>query len=201
MRYLFLIAALVLGGAPALAGGGDKLLYRCSNIQIIVNFHRDKMELIVDEIEYKLQRTISAGGARYVSDGIELWNVGNKIQLTFFGEVLPECLPQESALNGEWIVERIVSDDASGASVRFEDGIVSGDTGCNRFRSEIAFKAAEIQVGPVSLTRQLCPQQKMEQESRFLSGLEKIRQFSFAEPARAILSAGDGTELFQLKRK
>lgn len=58
-------------------------------------------------------------------------------------------------------------------TVRFEDGTVSGDAGCNRFHGTYARDGAQLRVdAAMATTRKHCPDEIMQQEREFLAALQ-----------------------------
>ncbi len=62
----------------------------------------------------------------------------------------------------------------------FETGNVSGRSGCNRYFGAIAGAAPdELEIGPLGVTKMLCPEPLMAVESRFLGALESATRYGF----------------------
>jgi len=56
-------------------------------------------------------------------------------------------------------------------TLEFEDGKVSGDSGCNRFHGSFAVAGNALTIGPLATTRMACDGESMVQEQQFLAAL------------------------------
>jgi heat shock protein HslJ len=60
------------------------------------------------------------------------------------------------------------------------DGQISGSAGCNSYFAGFTEEAGgALSIGPVGSTMMACPEAIMNQETEYLSALEKVRQFQF----------------------
>jgi heat shock protein HslJ len=57
-------------------------------------------------------------------------------------------------------------------TLAFQDGRVSGSSGCNRFHGEFKVEGNALKVGPLATTRMACEDEVMTQERQFLQALE-----------------------------
>jgi heat shock protein HslJ len=57
-------------------------------------------------------------------------------------------------------------------TLAFQDGRVSGSSGCNRFHGEFKVDGNALKVGPLATTRMACEDELMTQERQFLRALE-----------------------------
>jgi heat shock protein HslJ len=57
-------------------------------------------------------------------------------------------------------------------TVTFQDGKISGSSGCNRFHGEFKVDGSALKVGPLATTRMACEDELMTQERQFLQALE-----------------------------
>jgi heat shock protein HslJ len=57
-------------------------------------------------------------------------------------------------------------------TLTFQDGRVSGSSGCNRFHGEFKVEGNALKVGPLATTRMACDESVMTQEQAFLRALE-----------------------------
>lgn len=73
--------------------------------------------------------------------------------------------------NGDEAVVSIALD--TEITIEFDDeGRVTGDSGCNTFMGDYTLDGDTISVGPLASTRRACPDEVMDQETRFLAALE-----------------------------
>ncbi len=56
-------------------------------------------------------------------------------------------------------------------TLEFQDGQVSGDSGCNRFHGSFAVEGNALTIGPLATTRMACDDESMAQEQQFLDAL------------------------------
>jgi len=79
-------------------------------------------------------------------------------------------------------------------TARFEDGQVSGSSGCNRYTVGVVSGEGPGDVnipGPLAGTRMMCPDLQMEWEDRYLKALQGVANFSFLA-GDLVLSWTDG---------
>ncbi|HSN54950.1 MAG TPA: META domain-containing protein [Candidatus Sulfomarinibacteraceae bacterium] len=57
-------------------------------------------------------------------------------------------------------------------TLEFQDGQVSGDSGCNRFHGSFTEQGGVLAIGPLATTRMACDDESMAQEQQFLAALE-----------------------------
>jgi heat shock protein HslJ len=85
---------------------------------------------------------------------------------------------QPTTVSGDWQVLRIAGDtpNAPAPTVRFADGQVSGDAGCNRFSGPYHLSPTGITIGPLASTKRAClDAARGAQEVRFLDALQHAR--------------------------
>jgi heat shock protein HslJ len=64
-------------------------------------------------------------------------------------------------------------------TLSFEDGKVTGTTGCNTFRAPYTSEGNRLSIGPAATTRKACPAEGvMEQERQFLAALQTARTWT-----------------------
>jgi len=61
------------------------------------------------------------------------------------------------------------------ATLVFNQGRISGSSGCNRFSGTVAVKADEWHASDIALTRQECAPELMKEEASFIEALESAR--------------------------
>ena len=85
----------------------------------------------------------------------------------------PGRLADRDVVDGERI-EDLVADRAT-TTVRFEEGRVSGRTGCNQYTGFLQAGGSALRVSETRSTRMACAPPVMQQETRFLSALAAVR--------------------------
>ncbi len=87
-------------------------------------------------------------------------------------------------------------------TVAFENGVVSGQSGCNTFRATYSTTGDRITIGPAASTRMMCGADVMTQEQQFLKALESattwIVRRRLAPPASRRRRARDGRAASQV---
>jgi heat shock protein HslJ len=63
-------------------------------------------------------------------------------------------------------------------TLSFQDGRVSGSSGCNRFHGEFKVEGAALTIGPLATTRMACDEAVMAQERQFLQALESATKWA-----------------------
>jgi heat shock protein HslJ len=71
------------------------------------------------------------------------------------------------------------------------DGALSGSAGCNRYRAEPGIGPGADAIGPIAVTRMLCPEPRMAQERAYLEALERVTRWRLAMGGLR-LDSGDG---------
>jgi heat shock protein HslJ len=89
----------------------------------------------------------------------------------------PAAAPEPTLVGTSWTVERIeeLVADRAPATVRFDEGRVSGRTGCNQYSGYLQAAGGALRVSEVRSTRMACPPPVMQQETRFLAALGAVR--------------------------
>jgi heat shock protein HslJ len=89
----------------------------------------------------------------------------------------PATAPEPTLIGTSWTVERIeeLVADRAPATVRFEEGRVSGRAGCNQYSGYLQAAGAALRASELRSTRMACPPPVMEQETRFLAALAAVR--------------------------
>ncbi len=75
------------------------------------------------------------------------------------------------------------------ALISFENGEVSGTTGCNSFSGSAEITGNAITFGPLVTTLMACPDAVMVQETAFLSALSRVATFTIEEGVLTLLDA------------
>lgn len=75
------------------------------------------------------------------------------------------------------------------------DGRVTGNGSCNGFGGRATVTGAAIEFGPLVSTRKACPEAIMNQETNYMSALEKAERFELKEPFLYIYAAGQSQPL------
>jgi heat shock protein HslJ len=85
-------------------------------------------------------------------------------------------------------------------NVRFSpNGTVSGHAGCNRFSGTYKEDGGKLVLGPLAMTRMMCPPEDMERESTLVKILEDTTRFE-ATHLELTLFGADGAVLATLRR-
>lgn len=80
------------------------------------------------------------------------------------------------------------------------DGRVSGHAGCNRFMGSYNENGGGLSIGPLGMTRMMCPPADMERERAFSQILQNTRSFK-ATHLKLTLYSGSGKALARLQRR
>jgi heat shock protein HslJ len=83
----------------------------------------------------------------------------------------------------------------------FEPGQVSGSTGCNRYHGPVVAgeTVTSLTIGPLSVTRKVCPEPLIARERDFLRALEEAGFYRF-RLGRLVLSGPHASLLFSSSR-
>ena len=86
--------------------------------------------------------------------------------------MMTACAAGDAGVNGSW---KLISYGSSNSLVpavpnvdavfSFDDGVLSGNSGCNSFRGDYKVNGDQITFGSVAFTEMGCPSPQMEQES------------------------------------
>jgi heat shock protein HslJ len=113
-----------------------------------------------------------------------------------------EASPSDpSALEGTWVLASGV--DVEGwedvaPSATFAEGMVSGSTGCNRFRGAFRVGGDTLELGEIAMTAMACPPPADAVEREYAGVLESVRAWG-VEDDELVLLDGDGTELLRFR--
>ncbi|MGL4855661.1 META domain-containing protein, partial [Plesiomonas sp.] len=82
--------------------------------------------------------------------------------------------------NGRHAVVGVLSD--TRLSMRFEQGLVYGSSGCNTYHASFSADDARLSIGPVRSTRMQCHADGvMQQEREFLAALESVTRWEIRD--------------------
>jgi heat shock protein HslJ len=103
------------------------------------------------------------------------------------------------AIQGEWEVTGYYPGNAITSvlggvtmTATFEDGTVSGTTGCNSFNGAYEIDGQNITIGPLASTLAACPTPELDtQETNYLAALELARTFQVAGDRLDLFREGD----------
>jgi heat shock protein HslJ len=94
-----------------------------------------------------------------------------------------------SALGGQAVAPE------TSVTMQFENGVVTGSDGCNRYRKSFATRGTSIELGPRGAsTMMACPPPVMKQADAFTSALARAKSYRVAGERLELLAA-DGTVL------
>lgn len=82
---------------------------------------------------------------------------------------------------------------------RLKEGVLGGQSGCNRFTMRIGQSPTQLYPGPVMTTRMMCDAAKMHAEAAFIEAMGKLYFLREAEGVLTLLAA-DGAVLLQAER-
>jgi heat shock protein HslJ len=77
-------------------------------------------------------------------------------------------------------------------SIRFEDGRVSGSSGCNRFMGGYTLTGESLTLSEMASTQMACPDDAMAQELRILERLAEVTMFDLTDEGALVLRTGPG---------
>ncbi len=101
-----------------------------------------------------------------------------------------------------WLAEDIagrgVVDRAQTTIAFTADGSVSGNTGVNRFQGQAKIDGDRLTLGPLATTRRAGPPALMDQESRFLKAIGRVRRFRMEPSGLLYLLDESGDELLRM---
>jgi len=78
-------------------------------------------------------------------------------------------------------------------TVRFEEDRIGGLAGCNRYFASYRVKGDSLRIGPVGITKMMCPEPQMAVEDAFLAALAGVKTFRLG--ADGLMLRGDGQVL------
>jgi heat shock protein HslJ len=83
-------------------------------------------------------------------------------------------------------------------SATFAEGMVSGSTGCNRFRGSYTVDGETLELGEIAMTAMACPPPADAVEREYADALESVRAWR-AEEDELVLLDSDGAELLRFR--
>ena len=109
---------------------------------------------------------------------------------------------ESNALFGNWLIEDIegrgVVDNAQTTIEIARDGSTTGSTGVNRYMAKATIEGQNIKIEPgPATTRAAGPPALMDQESKFLAALSKVKQYRIDNTGRLHLDDDDGRTLLR----
>ncbi len=72
-----------------------------------------------------------------------------------------------------------------------KDGLVYGDSGCNRFTGGYTIDGDRIEIGPLASTMMMCPQPQMDAEQSFLFKMQAAKSFIATKKVLKIFTIKD----------
>jgi heat shock protein HslJ len=84
------------------------------------------------------------------------------------------------------------------ATAVFEDGIVAGSTGCNRYRAPCRIEGAGLEIGPAAMTMMACDPERTTVEQAFTAALARTVGWARDGEALVLVDAA-GAELLRLR--
>ncbi len=111
-------------------------------------------------------------------------------------------------LSGSWVLDSIganntVSSVIKGSNITAlfsSDGNLTGSAGCNHYNANFQTKDDNLTISPVISTRMYCSEPKgvMEQETTYLSNLEKVKRYTIAKNTLELMNKDGKALLFYL---
>jgi heat shock protein HslJ len=86
----------------------------------------------------------------------------------------------------------------TGPSATFEDGTVSGSSGCNQYTASYTVDGDALEIGTVAGTNMACPPPVDRVERAFLAALERVASWQIAD-GELVLSDAGGEELLRFR--
>ena len=117
---------------------------------------------------------------------MKIITIKKSLMLLLIGTSLISCskssiVPTEETLIGDWQVETIQEKSViakTNVNLTFNQAFqVSGAASCNNISSHYTQQNNSLTIGPVITTRKMCNPTVMEQESKMLTTLTKVRRF------------------------
>lgn len=100
------------------------------------------------------------------------------LALAAAGSALPGSEALAEGMAGQWRAATIggkAADPAVASTFELRgDGSVGGSAGCNRYSGQADVGDGALEIGPVAVTRMMCPPPQIEQETRFLEALATV---------------------------
>lgn len=136
-------------------------------------------------------------------DGMSGMNYPDTVRLNVGGDDYRGCGgdPAE-VLGGDWRVVEIGGRPVVagvGATLRFDEGRVSGRAVCNSFGGDYRLTGEGLSVGALAATEMGCEPALMAQEAVFLDILSKAARFDIGEDGRLTIEASDGRRLVAMR--
>ena len=106
----------------------------------------------------------------------------------------PATLAAFDLSGSEWLLEDlggVAVLDKVQATVAFpESGKTAGNGTCNRFFGSVEIHGDAIHFGPLASSRMACPEELMNQETKYLQALQSAERFEWKDPYLLIYSKG-----------
>jgi len=134
---------------------------------------------------------------------------GGTLEMRTGDEVLALLIAVPDTMEGDWELTGISTGTGVASLVpgtvitaRFEDGIMSGSSGCNRYRAGYTTEGSGISLAPGMGTRMHCqePDGVMEQEQRFLELFAAAAAFERRDGTILAISDAEGALLLQFRQ-
>ncbi len=103
--------------------------------------------------------------------------------------------PEPLFANANWTLALLDDEPLTGErelSIRFEDGRVSGASGCNRFMGGYTLTGESLTLSQLATTQMACPDDAMTQERQVLDRLTEVAMFDLTEDGALLLRTGRG---------
>ncbi|MBX3593839.1 META domain-containing protein [Sphingomonas sp.] len=139
------------------------------------------------------------------NDGMSDRTYRDTVKVTLGRRVLSGCGgpaiagAARAAVDGDWHIQRIANAPVANrdrVTIRFAEGRVSGDAGCNRFSGSFRLDRGIVSIGPLATTRRACTNRYVQQqENDLLRLLQEKLSASTNRAGKLILTARNGRSL------
>ena len=154
---------------------------------------------------YSLRARITVDGTVWFSSEAPKAVANGPIQGDMQVKRVAAKAPDRPTPHGKWLAESIrgggVIDNLQSTIEIAEDGMVSGNGGCNGFGGKATMTGDKISFGPLAATKMACPPAIMDQEGKFLAALGDARRWMIDDDrGKLILFDAGNREILLLAR-
>ncbi|WP_394131209.1 META domain-containing protein [Shewanella maritima] len=128
------------------------------------------------------------------------------VSAAFFGLTACQSTPEstiESEISGHWHVNKVANVQVksfSQASIEFNDGVITGNNGCNNFMGEYQLEDKQLTITTSGATRKACVNGLVQQEKRLMESLPNVVEFVLKNDVLSLKDAS-GKVLVELSAK
>lgn len=135
---------------------------------------------------------------------------GETLEIREGEEIIALFTAVPSTIEGDWELQALNNArggvvsimDATAITAHFEGGIVSGSSGCNRFRAPFEADGSRLHLGPAMGTRtpRAEPEGALDQEQQFLSLFDLARSYQIVDGTQLTILDEAGARLMEFRR-